>query len=582
MRILAGVGNMRKMGLIISSGGIFDGKRACKIAFVALLIASVLISPSMSFAQVDNVPLLLPQVSFTTLDESDSTSNQGLPVPTIHSARVGFNTLIEFGDSTTSDSILFRFSVPEPTDEDLTFQCALDGRSFTTCNGATVIQDNRLVGSQSYTNIENRNFEDRRHTFLVRVREQVNNNDFGNEARFEWIISGTTRTSNVTESVLANEILRQSTSAVESNVTSQDELNTSIQSALNTQTSEVQNQQFSNLQIQNTEVTRTVLNPPFKECSQDSDLAIYNIKGEANLRDILDSRSGGISPVSGERSDDRLPISLIIYNDQIPGDLSNIIINNNQPYLKGVLVTYPGNADRQKSTNFEINKISTECKGVALIDKAEKIGGPSPGTSKPSVVKDLGLKPPFDQCATPVGSSGAKVVEPTIPSTTEGQELVAEVQNANTANNVTLSPQTQVRAQAALTPTTPEVQAVLTAGNDPADVAKYTIRGTVDANDIVSSGDQQDVEIKIFNDFRKGLTFPPPAQAARVFDSNNQFAATMQVDAGSSSDWAALNYVLHELSTECKTIPFVDRPMQIGTDASDYRTQPRNDADFEF
>ena len=550
----------------------------CKSIVASLLIVSAIISPSVSFARVDNIPMLMPQISSVTADRSDLTLDQVLPIPTIQSAFDGFNTKINPGGSTTSDSITFVFFVPVPADNQFTFQCSLDGPlqiSLERCNGSNSIQGNNLFGSQSYTGLPLGTY-----TFHVRV-QQLNNNAFSNDATFGWNIISS---SNVNQGQIANRLLAGQISNPQSNEVP-DSLDTALQASSNAQVSNALAQRSENTQSQVNEVQAQAINPPFKECTNQADLAVYDIKGKANLRDILDSSSGGISP-SGEQSDGRLPISLIIYNDQKLGDLNNIIINNNQPMLKGVLVIFPGNIEKQESTNFQINKISTDCKRISLIDKPEQLGGPSPGTQKPSIVKVAGQQPPFDSCSTPPGQGGSqpKVEEDQVTDiVSKGTVIATEAQNDARANNQPLSLQSQVKAQALASPPTPQTLAVLTGGNDPADYAKYTIRGTIDESDISTTGDKQNVDIKIFNNFDGGNNpTGPPEQTVKVRDSNNQFAALMQIDPGTSSDWTVVNYVLHELSTECKVIPFVDRPMQIGVDSGDFRTQPTDDDDYTF
>ncbi|MGA7900510.1 MAG: hypothetical protein WCA39_16800, partial [Nitrososphaeraceae archaeon] len=324
------------------------------------------------------------------------------------------------------------------------------------------------------------------------------------------------------------------------------------------------------------------LNPIFQNCPAGTDLALYTIYGSANLN--------GLFSGSGSEQQHLPEVSLLIYNKQLPLAPDNLIINNNTPYLKGVLVSFPGNINDEKRVNFQINKLTTDCKNTALIDKAEELGGPSPKTQKPSVVKAITVSPPFSQCLTApgattstkgsdpkdqvkLGSEGA----PVTPTTT------AIVNNLNNQpglnvdalqafnNNVVNSAAAGQVAQGSALATAAQIKT----GGQPVDVAKYTIRGLLDRHDLGNSNGQQNIVFKIFNDVNKGL-LPEGQQTVRVFDSNNQFAATMDFDPG-KQDWKAANFVLHELSTSCRVIPFVDKPMTIGDDAADFSTQPRND-----
>jgi len=325
----------------------------------------------------------------------------------------------------------------------------------------------------------------------------------------------------------------------------------------------------------------TILNPPFKPCDGNDDLAIYNIYGDANLRNLLHKTS----PLA--------PISLLIYLDSIPADALNLIINNNSVYLKGILVIYPGDTNNQESTPFRLTKILTECKHTTLIDRAEALGGPSKGAAKPSVIKTVGNLPPFEKCTTPVGSttfpapgtSPGQQGTSSSPITFPQRQALSLLQNNNNLTaidkSLTVAATTPDQApiggfQSGTSGAAPAV-APASGGVDP-DLVKYTIRGTIDTTKINQVSGKQSIVIKIFNDQNRGTL--GALQAVRVFDSNNQYAATFQINPiEGSARWIPLNFVLHELSTVCGQAAFVDRPMEIGIDAADYSTQPR-DKDF--
>ena len=339
------------------------------------------------------------------------------------------------------------------------------------------------------------------------------------------------------------------------------------------------------------DVQSAVINPPFKACDDGTDLAIYNILGAADIGEILPDGASGISATGQDDQGARpsqFPVSLIVYNDLKPTDQANQIINQNNRYLKGVLVSNPGNSDLQRSVTFEINKISTDCKKVGLIDEPEKIGGPSPGTHKPSYSGSGTFSPPFDRCGTTTGVTSLKT-NTELPTDDASQEVTLQTATGTVNETIrTAAPGSinQSLLTALSTPPTPQTTFEVETGGVPTDVAKYTIRGTINLDDIKDVSNQREhVTIKIYNDPNKGLRLPvgqSGGQAVRVTDSNNQFAASFQINPKQTSDWSALNYVLHEISTECKQIPFVDLPTLIGTDEDDFRTQPRNGNEFEF
>jgi hypothetical protein len=70
---------------------------------------------------------------------------------------------------------------------------------------------------------------------------------------------------------------------------------------------------------------------------------------------------------------------------------------------------------------------------------------------------------------------------------------------------------------------------------------------------------------------------PPEQRTALVKDSNNVFAASLQINPGSQGkQWQKTFFELDEISTSCKAIPFVNRPMVIppGKQSEDYLQDP--------
>ncbi|HEY7081403.1 MAG TPA: hypothetical protein VH500_17030 [Nitrososphaeraceae archaeon] len=481
------------------------------------------------------------------------------PETFINFATDGNGNNIPNGGSTTSTKISFNVrGVPNPLTliPVVSFQCSLDGAAFVNCGSS---------GSSAGTIIYNQLVSGRTHTVEVAAVDQNGNID-QSPPSFSWTITSTgaifpqiNNTSSADDVAAAQAFTNAAT-----NIRNAKE----AEQAAATDAISVNN--------------AAILNPPFKPCVSGDDLAIYNIYGDANLRNLIRNTAT------------LAPISILIYVDTIPDDVLNLIINNNSVYLKGVLVAYPGDTTKQASTDFRITKILTECKKTNLIDKAEDLGGPSKGTFKPSVVKPGGNNPPFENCATTAGSlspplpaSGTRTVGSTSPVTFPQRKAISEFSN----NGTNLSPIERSLTVAATAPTvgtgpvgtfqsgtTSGVAGATTppansAGGVAPDLAQYIIRGTIDSTRIKDVNGKQNIVIKLFNDPFAGKL--GSQQTVRIFDSNNQFAATFQVNPSEDAHWIPLNFVLHELSTVCGQAAFVDRPMEIGTDPADYSTQPR-------
>lgn len=460
--------------------------------------------------------------------------------------------------TTTSTAITFSFhGVQNPSTQVpvVGFQCSLDGSSLTSC-GST----NNNFGTVSYSGLES----GIGHTFKVSAVDRDGNTDQF-PASFSWTIS-------------------TSSAAVIPQINGTSDNSLAAAQAFSNTVQNIANQKAAQKAAATAAIsvaTIGVLNPPFKPCDNNDDLAIYNIYGDANLQNLLHKTS----PLA--------PISLLIYLDSIPADALNLIINNNSVYLKGVLVIYPGDTNNQESTPFRVTKILTECKHTTLIDKAEALGGPSKGAAKPSVAKPVGNLPPFETCKTPQGATSfPAAISPgqqagsSSPITFPQRQALSLLQNNNNLTaidkSLTVAATTPTTDQAPLggfqssTGTSGAAPAVAPAsgGVDP-DLVKYTVRGTIDTTKINQVSGKQSIVIKIFNDPNKGTL--GALQTVRVFDSNNQYAATFQVNPiEGSARWIPLNFVLHELSTSCGQAAFVDRPMEIGVDAADYSTQPRD------
>lgn len=468
------------------------------------------------------------------------------PNTTIDSAVDGNNNVVLNGQSTPSTSIRFTFS-GDGNPPVTSFVCRLGTAAFTECGGG------QNPGTHTFTVAAGT------HTFQVAAVNSIGRDN--SPASFSW-----TMTSNGIPGLAARQIIEETTPGP---IQTQKTSDVAALAAKAADTAHV------NALTQLATTTSQSLNPPFKRCSGDSDLAVYNIYGNADLGDLFEN-TVAIEPSSSSsgKKDNLNEISLLIYNDQNPTDINNMIINNNNVYLKGLLVANPGIIGEEERIDFEITKILTDCKRIALIDEAHELGGESPGTKKPSVVKQDDVNPPFDVCFTPAGSTAVSASPP------EKEEKKAEAAAAAAISNLAatsdLSSPGELAGLAALSLDTQSLAGKsLTAGGDKVDVAKYTIRGLIDVSEIDTSGDRQNMVVKIYNDLRRGLA--GSEQTVRIFDSNNQFASVIQIDPSLKSDWTSVNFVLRELSTDCQQIPFVDRPMQIGKDPSDSTLQAREE-----
>jgi len=470
----------------------------------------------------------------------------------IDSATDGNDVQISNGGSTSSTTISFDVrGVANPSPNVKGFIWRIDTASFTSCGtvgsstslSETIQEDNLPLGT---------------HTFQISA---VNLDNQVDPTPASWTF---TITSGSSGTILPPQ---QNTSA-------NDAANNQIFNNLAAQAAANANAASLSATVADATQQVDLLNPPFQPCSDGTDLAIYNIYGDANLGSIF--RSGRTLQ----------PISLLMYLDTDPTDPRNLIINNNSVYLKGILVAFPGDTKNQMSTDFKVTKVLTQCKRTSLVDRAEVIGGPSKGATKPAVVKTLAANDvPFDRCVTATNaktpsSVAGNSMSATVPTSTVQQRAAF---SATTNQNLTAAQRSLAVASSSPTPNLSVPggnnfqSATVGVGGQPPDIATYIIRGTIDTRQIVNTNGKQSIVVKIFNDPHAGLL--GSQQTARIMDANNRFAATFQVHPVEESNWIPINFVLHELSTECGLSSFVDRPMQIGTDPADFSTQPRRDGD---
>jgi hypothetical protein len=348
-------------------------------------------------------------------------------------------------------------------------------------------------------------------------------------------------------------------------------------------------------QVKNAQDIADFINPPFKICDENTDYAVYNVHGSADLNDLFGSVNG-ISP-SGQdnKKSTTIPVALIVFNDLAPHEHKNIILNNNQPFMRAELVAFPGNPSEQTSINYEIKKVTTDCKQNYLVDPAQNLGsednvnlndgGESPATIKPRAE----LNPPFTRCEVPEGG-GSKKLDKDIESEAADESILSGSNQLTALQNdlirsdsETLDPIAGLSADAATQlqlneelgesadneiPSTLTEEVGQTEGK-PTDVAKYIIAGTMDLNGISFEDGMQDTVIRLYNIFDP--TKAPQFATANTVNSNNLFmTARLEANPGDTDSWEIVFMVLGEVSTECLQIPFVSSPKTIGTGGSDF------------
>ena len=161
----------------------------------------------------------------------------------------------------------------------------------------------------------------------------------------------------------------------------------------------------------------TQINPPFQECDESkTNVAIYNVEGEADIGSLIGS-NGGIVPSDGKSRNSEVPVAVLLFNDIAPNDYKNIILNNNQPFVKGKIVAFPGDPENQKTVNFEIKKITTDCKRGFLRSEISELGSenhvslPDGGLAGAIVAPKGQANPPFYELTVASGNP-PKTIEP--------------------------------------------------------------------------------------------------------------------------------------------------------------------------
>ncbi len=366
------------------------------------------------------------------------------------------------------------------------------------------------------------------------------------------------------------------------------------------------------------------INTPFKECDGDFvDYAVYNVHGSADVSDIFGS---GIIPSGYEKKD--VPVALILFNDLQPTEHKNIILNNNQPFIRAELVAFPGDSSNQRSTNYEIKKITTDCKINALVGERQELGtdenvNTADGGDSAAIVKQrTELNPPFSRCIVTAGAGTPPGLEqrtdagsvldfnpnPNIGALSgdvnnrfrsddsinnnqidsinneqiqsDVERIQAEAETIGALTGLNEEQEQQIEQSrllaesgrnAAALPSSITQEAPGPATGDRSDVAKYIIAGTVDLENTNFEGGRQDTVLRLYNIFDP--TKAPEFLTANTKNSNNLFmTARLEVDPGNTDSWEILFMGLTEVSTECLAIPFVSSPKTIGTSGSDFFT----------
>lgn len=410
------------------------------------------------------------------------------------------------------------------------FECSIDSQAVSSCSSPA-----------PYSNLASGTG----HVFTVRSSGDTS------PATFRWTISGTI-TNNLVPSAAAQLSDQQVANSIAAQQAQQSQVSNAATIGAATQNAQVQQENTDAAAVSAT------LNPPLSQCQApplNADLAIYKIQGHANLKRLVENIN--------QNDRQNLPVTLFLYEDTNPGpgDLKNLIVDHNNPFIIGKLVVFPGVVNKQHEVNFEIDKISTDCKITTLINQQEILGvRTNKGEEHPSILIANRADPPFQICKQPDSTTKLATAfsTPSSPS-------------AQTSAVVSLQSGAQIFTGAADTggkQTNPLLE-----NDGPSDVAKYIIRGIIDVTQLTALDDSTPILFTIVNDL--AAYAPPEQKPFQVKDSNNQFAASVQINPGNTADWQGTFFELREISTECKEIPFVSKPMAIGAkDRADFFPDP--------
>lgn len=304
------------------------------------------------------------------------------------------------------------------------------------------------------------------------------------------------------------------------------------------------------------------LNPPWQACPASTDVAVYNMFGIANLKKLLQH--------AGQNS---VPLIIELLTDTIPADRSNLITTGDNPFITARAIAYPG-TKAETIINVLITKLSTECKTTALIDKTDVKTAPQLSSQPPVIPSNspllANLKPPWIQCtvANPIGTPppAAAGVHPTSVT-----QAIKNAQIQALANPTNVGNASSTASAAATSALLQKAQSATGTAQTVPDVAKFVISGRINIRQLGTLGDHDKVRLSVFQDL--AALALPETKAFRI-ESNQLIAANLQKEPG-GSNWALADFPLKEISTNCDTIPFVNKPMSIGANsdvASDLAT----------
>jgi hypothetical protein len=544
-----------------------------------LSLAIILISTAYGQGEVNtvNANVVAPSIPLSNLDTSTSNSalvsntnpSSALMVPntviTSHVDTLGRNIPNE--GSTISRSITFAFEAdPNNFDSRLLFICKIDNRASEQDCRSPRTYDGLSLGT---------------HIFQVRagilvVEDGITRVVTGNPAIFRWTVVSSTTTVIGDGSQIEAKIEEDQRKALEAQV----EQNLAAEETKALSASDTA------AQVANTIETVGSLNPPVKPCNKaDSNLAIYRIKGTADMHNLLRSTNEAI-----------VPISLTLFLDARPEvtDVRNIILNENNLFLTGRLAVYPGDVQRQEVVNMELTKVDTDCIQAVLTNETIPLGGDTPGLKQPGLLNPGAVNNPiWGPCTVPAGAIGTPQIEgnpaaankalktfETIQTTgtsfDDGQKIVLDDASTSATLDDPLSigqndPQAigEVFSIGPNDPTQgPTVQTPVGQGGA-VDVAQYVIQGKIDQDQIRVIKNHQPLELTIYNILKPEDL---PAQF-KAFDTNNIIVAQLQMSPGDTSRWGVTLFAITQLYTSCKIIPFVDQPKSIGVEHNDLTLQ---------
>jgi hypothetical protein len=248
------------------------------------------------------------------------------------------------------------------------------------------------------------------------------------------------------------------------------------------------------------------LSPPTAACDKTKyDLAVHEIDGKANLRDVLKNLNG--------HTEKDVIFQMIVDNNPIETSLP--LLDTVAMALKGKIIV-PADDSDPKEIDYDIERVYTNCIANTLIDETQKLKS---HINNPLIITDLG-------------------------TTLLAGDTTAGARSAITGQTVA-SGAGQI------------FQECLTS-----DFAKYSIVAdgkNLDTSGNAKSGDVH-LKIKIVVDLdRSPIT---AKNAATVIDDNRIIALTLIADEGRSNE-EIFEFIPESINTDCKTVSFLEEPVNI-------------------